>query len=508
MESRWQSTAYTAERHRGPRGPRAGAQAPRRCTSAAPTRTAITTCSGRSSTTRSTRRSTATPRDRGHARQGPQGGRPSTDNGRGIPVDIHPKYKRPALELILHDAARRRQVRGGELQGLGRPARRRRVGGQRAVGEADGARSGATARVRADVRARRADAQAQEARRRRAAPARRSRSGPTRRSSASKRRSTPRRSASGSRRRATCTAGSTIVFVDEAASDEGDVPAPGRHRRVPAKLVAERGKPPMHAAARSTSSARRQTGSASRSRCSGPRRTDENVRSYVNGIPTPSGGTHEQRAPGRRSSRRCATSSTTKKIEPKGVTLTAEDIREGRRRRPVDLRARAAVPGADQGPAEQPRGRRRRSRAWCAPRSSSGCSRTRTAGEAIVARIVARGAAREASRAAAQQVSRKTAVSHRLNLPGKLADCSSTDPGESELFLVEGDSAGGSAKQGRDRRTQAILPLRGKVLNAEQASTAKVLGNKELQDIVSALGCGIGKDFDARASCATARSSC
>jgi DNA gyrase subunit B len=120
----------------------------------------------------------------------------------------------------------------------------------------------------------------------------------------------------------------------------------------------------------------------------------------------------------------------------------------------------------------------------------------KTSAESIIARVIISSRARAASRAASQQVSRKTAVSHRLNLPGKLADCSSTNPDDSELFLVEGDSAGGNAKQGRDRKTQAILPLRGKVLNAERASQAQILGNRELQDIVSALGCGIGKDFD------------
>src|SRR5438552_17575754 len=117
-------------------------------------------------------------------------------------------------------------------------------------------------------------------------------------------------------------------------------------------------------------------------------------------------------------------------------------------------------------------------------------------GEQIVMRAILAARAREARREATQDVKRKGAVSHRLNLPGKLADCASTDPGDSELFIVEGDSAGGSAKQGRDRRTQAILPLRGKVLNAEQASTSKVLSNKELQDIVSALGCGFGEHWN------------
>ena len=122
----------------------------------------------------------------------------------------------------------------------------------------------------------------------------------------------------------------------------------------------------------------------------------------------------------------------------------------------------------------------------------------RSAGDTIGNRVVLAARARSASRAAAEQVQRKSAISHRLNLPGKLADCSSTDPSECELFIVEGDSAGGSAKQGRERAFQAVLPLRGKVLNTEQTSTAKVLGNKELADLVSALGCGAGKDFDAK----------
>ena len=222
--------------------------------------------------------------------------------------------------------------------------------------------------------------------------------------------------------------------------------------------------------------------------------TDEQLLSYVNGIPTPSGGTHES-ALKTGVVKAVRNYVETHGLAPKGVSLTAEDIREG-------LVAILSIYVRE--PQFQGQTKDRLNNPEVGP-DVDGVIRTalekwltenRTIGDGILARIVLAARAREASRAASQSVSRKSAVSHRLNLPGKLADCASTDPGDSELFIVEGDSAGGSAKQGRDRRTQAILPLRGKVLNAEQASTSKVLTNKELMDIVSALGCGIGNELD------------
>jgi len=222
--------------------------------------------------------------------------------------------------------------------------------------------------------------------------------------------------------------------------------------------------------------------------------TDDHIKTYVNSVPTPDGGTHDA---GLRSAivKAIRNYIATHKLEPKGVTLTAEDIREG----VVGLLSTYV-----HDPQFQSQTKNRLNNpevagqveALVRPALENYLNGNPNWAQAVVARTIIAARAREASRAAKEGITRKTAVSHRLNLPGKLADCSSTDPNESELFIVEGDSAGGSAKQGRDRKTQAILPLRGKVLNAEQANSQKLLANKELQDIVSALGCGMGDTLE------------
>ena len=257
------------------------------------------------------------------------------------------------------------------------------------------------------------------------------------------------------------------------------------------KIVAERSAKPVHES------------SFVLNRESGPRldfvlqwteSTDEHLRSYVNGIPTGSGGTHEN---GLRAGLGKAVRNyiDTHNLSPKGVTLTAEDIREGlvgvlsifieepqfqgqTKDRLNNPEIMSAVDGAVRPALEH----------WL--------NHNRTTAEAIVARIILAARAREASRAAQAEVTRKTATTGRLNLPGKLSDCTSHAREDSELFVVEGDSAGGSAKQGRDRAKQAILPLRGKVMNTEGMTLARVLENKELADLVTALGCGLGKSFE------------
>ncbi|HVU06022.1 MAG TPA: DNA topoisomerase IV subunit B [Polyangiaceae bacterium] len=222
--------------------------------------------------------------------------------------------------------------------------------------------------------------------------------------------------------------------------------------------------------------------------------TEEHVRSYVNGIPTGSGGTHEN---GLRSAVGKAIRNyvETHNLTPRGVTLTADDIREGFVSVLSVYIAEPQFQGQTKDRLNNPEVQNYVDGA-VRPALEQWLNSNRTVAEQIVTRIVLAARAREASRAASAAISRKTATSGRLTLPGKLSDCSSSRREETELFIVEGDSAGGSAKQGRDRDKQAVLPLRGKVLNTESVPLAKVLENKELADLCVALGCGVGKDFD------------
>jgi DNA gyrase subunit B/topoisomerase-4 subunit B len=260
------------------------------------------------------------------------------------------------------------------------------------------------------------------------------------------------------------------------------------------KIIAERSATPVHEAPFALTRENDESGIRLDLVLQWTQSTDEHVRSYVNGIPTGSGGTHEN---GFRAGLGKAVRNfiDTHNLSPKGVTLTAEDIREG-------LVGVLSVFLQDPQFQGQTKDRLNNPEATAAidsqvrPALEHWLNTNISVAESIVGRIILSARAREASRAAQQEVTRKTATSGRLTLPGKLSDCSNPGRDDSEIFIVEGDSAGGSAKQGRDRARQAILPLRGKVLNTESASLAKVLENKELSDLVTALGCGLGKNFD------------
>jgi DNA gyrase subunit B len=413
-----------------------------------------------------------------------------TDNGRGIPVDAHPKFKKTALELILTTLHA-----GGKFEGTSYQV----SGGLHGVGAS--VVNALSSELNATVwRGGKAYSQSY---------ARGKPTGKLKHGAKTSKRGTAihfrpdadifgKRAAFDSSRVAERLEAKTylhrglkILFVDEKSGERQEFEHPGGIVDFLEKLVAEQGEPSVHPDAFTAEYEEAPRLEVALRWTEG---TGEVIRSYANGIPTGSGGTHENGFK-QGLAKAIRNHMDTHKLTPKGVKVTSEDIREG-------LVALVSVYVQEPQFQGQTKDRLNNPEMTAQIETSVRTAfeqwllNNKTSAESIIARVIISSRARAASRAASQQVSRKTAISHRLNLPGKLADCSSTNPDESELFLVEGDSAGGNAKQGRDRKTQAILPLRGKVLNAERATQAQILGNRELQDIVSALGCGIGKDFD------------
>jgi len=223
---------------------------------------------------------------------------------------------------------------------------------------------------------------------------------------------------------------------------------------------------------------------------------DDRLRSYVNIVRTADGGTHEE------GFRRALTTTLNRfgrdsgALLKKDPNLTGDDVREG-------LVAVVSVKLPDPQFEGQTKGRlgSTLARAYVeqvvGEALSTWLAKNRTAGRRIVKRAAVAAKARQAAKAARELTRRKGLLdSQSAGLPGKLADCTSRDPSETELYVVEGDSAGGSSKAARDRHTQAILPLRGKVLNVEKAQLTRVLENAEIQALVKAIGTGVGDAYD------------
>ena len=222
--------------------------------------------------------------------------------------------------------------------------------------------------------------------------------------------------------------------------------------------------------------------------------TDEEVRSYVNGIRTHAGGTHEN---GFRSGIVKAVKNYMEvhDIKHKGLAITGEDIREGI----VGILSVFHGEPMFQGQTKERLNNPEMTalvEGLVRPGLETWLNSNPTIADQVIGRIVLAARARMASRDAASEVRRKSPLVKKASLPGKLVDCRTNKPEEAELFIVEGQSAGGTAAAGRDSRTQAILFLRGKVLNTESIPSSKVMVNQELNDLVTTLGTGIGSDFD------------
>ncbi|MFA6223496.1 MAG: DNA gyrase subunit B [Desulfomonilaceae bacterium] len=222
--------------------------------------------------------------------------------------------------------------------------------------------------------------------------------------------------------------------------------------------------------------------------------TSSKILSFVNSIPTPAGGTHENAF--RNAVTRVIRSYLEKKNGlPKGVKgVSGEDVKEGIAAiLSVYLHGNLEFQGQTKDKLNSPEAQhiepafKAAFETWLHQNPSQAT--------AITSRVTLAAQARVASRAARDEVARK-GVTSRLTLPGKLADCSLNSRDRTELFIVEGDSAGGSSKQARDRKFQAILPIRGKILNVEQASLERLRNNREISNLIQSVGTGIGKNFD------------
>ena len=221
---------------------------------------------------------------------------------------------------------------------------------------------------------------------------------------------------------------------------------------------------------------------------------NENIFSYVNNINTHEGGTHLVGFKTALTRTFNNYASKNNLVKEGKITLTGDDFREG-------LTAVISVKVAEPQFEGQTKTKLGNSETKSAVETLVGeklsefLEENPGVGKKIIEKCMRAAEAREAARKA-RDLSRRKGALDNMNLPGKLADCSITDPEHCEMYIVEGDSAGGSAKQGRDRRFQAILPLRGKILNVEKAKLNKILENTEIKTMISAIGAGFGTDFD------------